>query len=100
MVRTTKLDEFAAKRDAILLAAQRLVLTRGYAQVSIHDILSALHISAGAFHHYFDSRDALLDALVERMQLQSVEALASIADDADLAPLQKLQACVSAALDP
>jgi AcrR family transcriptional regulator len=32
-----------------------LVFTKGFEQMSIQDILDELHISKGAFYHYFDS---------------------------------------------
>lgn len=95
VARTLKPDEFAARRLAIVLAAQRLVVTRGYAHVSLHDLLDELHISAGAFHHYFDSRAALLDALVDHIQDESVQRLVPIIRDPELTAIQKLQECVS-----
>ncbi len=96
VARTLKPDEFAARRLTIVLAAQRLVMTRGYAHVSIHDLLDDLHISGGAFHHYFDSRAALLDALVEHIQDESVQRLLPIIADPELTAIQKLQECVAA----
>jgi hypothetical protein len=39
---------YAGKRAAILDAAQRLVYTRGYEQMTIQDVLDALHISPKA----------------------------------------------------
>ena len=64
MARTVKAEAVAAKRKEILDAAQRLVFTKGYEQMSVQDILDEIRISSGAFHHYFDSRRALLEALV------------------------------------
>src|SRR5258708_19352984 len=67
MVRMVNEAAYAAKRNAILDAAQRAVATTGYEQMAIADLLSELQISSGAFYHYFDSKQALLFALVERM---------------------------------
>lgn len=91
MPRTVKPKEHAAKRGAILDTAHRLVLTKGYEQVSIQDILDELQISGGAFHHYFDSRGALLEALIERIQEGTEKPLRSIVDDPRLTAIQKLQ---------
>src|SRR5512135_1308764 len=74
MARTVKEEEYAVKRKEILDAAQRLVYTKGYEQMSIQDILNDLQISKGAFYHYFDSKGDLLEALIERM-VQDVEPL-------------------------
>jgi len=60
MARTVNPEAVAAKRREILNAAGRLVLSKGYEQMSIQDILNEVQMSSGAFHHYFDSRGALL----------------------------------------
>lgn len=96
MARTIKPDEFAAKRNAIVDAAQRLVFSKGYEQMAVQDVLNALQISGGAFHHYFDSRGALLDALVERIRDESSRPLVPIVRDPRLTALQKLQGFLSA----
>lgn len=96
MARITKPEEFASKRNAILDAARRLVLTKGYEQMSIQDILNDLQISGGAFHHYFDSRSALLDALIKRIQDDSARPLLPIVRDPHLTAIQKLQGFLSA----
>ena len=46
-------------------------MSRGYDRFSIQDILDATGASKGAFYHYFDSKDALLDAIVDRMADQA-----------------------------
>ncbi len=91
MARTVKPEEFAAKRTEILDAAQRLVFSMGYEQMAIQDILDELQISRGAFLHYFASRGALLEALVERIQQEVELPLLSIVHDPHLPALEKLQ---------
>jgi AcrR family transcriptional regulator len=91
MARTINPEAVAAKRQQILDAAQRLVLTKGYEQMSIQDILDDVRMSSGAFHHYFDSRRALLDAFIERMQHQMEPPLLSVIHDPNLSAIEKLQ---------
>jgi TetR/AcrR family transcriptional regulator, transcriptional repressor for nem operon len=91
MPRVVKEDEYAVKRNEILDVAQRLVYTTGYEQMSIQDILNELNISKGAFYHYFDSKMALLDGLVERMMDEAVQVLQPIVDAADLPAMEKLR---------
>lgn len=91
MARTVKPEIFTAKRKEILDAAQRLVLTKGYGQIAIKDILDELRISSGAFHHYFDSRKALLEALIARMQEEVEKPLLPIIHHPHLSALEKLQ---------
>lgn len=91
MARTVKPEAVASKRREILDAAQRLVLTKGYEQVSIQDILDEVRISSGAFHHYFDSRRALLEAFIERIKQEAEKPLLPIIYDPHLTAIEKLQ---------
>jgi TetR/AcrR family transcriptional regulator, transcriptional repressor for nem operon len=91
MVRVLKEKDFAARRNEILDAAQRLVYTKGYEQMSIQDILDELKISKGAFYHYFASKQALLDGLVERMTDEAVQLLQPIVEADDLPAIEKLK---------
>jgi AcrR family transcriptional regulator len=83
--------EYSVRRNEILDAAQRLVYTKGYEQMTIQDLLDDLHISKGAFYHYFDSKVALLDALIDRTFQQAVDILLPIVQDPALPALEKLQ---------
>lgn len=47
MARIVKEKAYAVKRNEILEAAQRLVYTKGYEQMTIQDILDSLQISKG-----------------------------------------------------
>jgi AcrR family transcriptional regulator len=91
MARTVNEQAYEAKRNEILDATQRLIYTKGYEQLTIQDILGELQISKGAFYHYFDSKPAVLEALIERIQQQTLQVLRPIVDDPHLPALQKLQ---------
>jgi len=95
MARVARAEDIAAKRNAILAAAQRLVLTKGYQHMSVQDVLVDLQISGGAFHHYFDSRGALLEALIDRIQEDSGKPLLPIIHNRDLSAIAKLQGFLS-----
>jgi AcrR family transcriptional regulator len=91
MARIVKEQEYVEKRNEILDAALRLVYTKGYERMTIQDILDDLHISKGAFYHYFDAKQAVLEALIERMQQEVEQLLLPIVRDPDLPALEKLQ---------
>lgn len=90
MARTVKEETYAVKRNEILDAAQRLVYTKGFDQMSIQDILDELQISKGAFYHYFSSKGDLLEALIERMRQEVEPVILPIVNDPDLPPLDKI----------
>ena len=91
MPRIVKEEEYAGKRNAILDVAQRLVYTKGYEQMTIQDMLDDLQISKGAFYHYFDSKQALLEAVVERMGEEALQLLLPIVHDPVLPALDKFR---------
>ena len=91
MPRTVKEEEYAVKRKEILDVAHRLVYTKGYEQMSIQDILNELQISKGAFYHYFDSKQAMLEALIELIYYEAEQILIPIVREPLLPALEKLQ---------
>jgi len=90
MARVVNEEDYAAKRGEILDAAERLVYRKGYERMAIQDILDDLRISKGAFYHYFGSKQAVLEALIERGQPEVDRVLLAIVDDPDLSALEKL----------
>jgi AcrR family transcriptional regulator len=91
MARIIKEEEYTGKRNTILDVAQRLIYTKGYEQMTIQDMLDDLQISKGAFYHYFDSKQAVLEALVERMGAEALQLLVPIVHDPALPAFDKFQ---------
>lgn len=91
MARTINVQDFAQKRGAILDAAQRLVYTKGYERMTIQDILQDVQISSGAFYHYFDSKPAVLEAFIKRIQQEGEASLFPMVRDPRLSAIEKLQ---------
>jgi AcrR family transcriptional regulator len=83
------------RRDAFVDAAARLIQAKGYELMSVQDVLDELDASRGAFYHYFDSKVALLEAVVERMVADSTSALAPVLADPDLSAIDKLSRLMS-----
>jgi AcrR family transcriptional regulator len=89
--RTIDLEQHTLRREAFLEVAQQLITTKGYEQMTIQDVLDALETSRGAFYHYFDSKQALLDGVVERFTNAAMDAVAPILADPRLPALRKLE---------
>ncbi len=97
MPRTLNLATRAVRRDAFLDVAERLIRTKGYEPMTVQDVLDELDASKGAFYHYFDSKEALLEAVIERMTDAAMAVLAPIAADRSLPAADKLQAVFATA---
>jgi TetR/AcrR family transcriptional regulator, transcriptional repressor for nem operon len=91
MVRVVNEKEHAERRSEILNAAYKLIYTRGYEQMSIQDILDEQKISKGAFYHYFDSKQALLEAVIDRMIQEGLRLIQPIVQDPALLALEKFR---------
>ncbi len=83
----------AATRERILDAAESLVLARGYAGMTVDNILETVGITKGAFFYHFKSKDELASVLLKRFAARDAETYErvraraeSLSDD----PLQQL----------
>lgn len=92
MARTLNLSSHAVRRDAIVDATERLIRTSGYDQMSVQDVQDALGVSRGAIYHYFDSKAAMVEAVIERMTDALMAVVEPIVADPDMAAGAKLQA--------
>jgi len=90
MARTVNKEEYAARRNEILAAAQRLIYTQGYERMTIQALAKELGMSNGAFYHYFASKPAVLEALIEWGQPKADDLLVPIVHDPRLGALEKL----------
>jgi AcrR family transcriptional regulator len=95
MARTVDTAAHTLRREAFVDAAWRLIQAKGYEQMSVQDVLDALDASRGAFYHYFDSKAALLQAVVERMVEESTAQLRPVLADPGLSALEKLTSLFS-----
>lgn len=89
MARTLNPVAHAVRRDEFLDAAQWLIQTKGYEEMSIQDILDRVEASRGAFYHYFNSKAALLEALIERLTVTGTATILPVVDDPTLGALDK-----------
>ncbi len=55
-------------RNRILFEATKLFARQGYHKTTISDICTAVGLTSGALFHYFPSKEALLNAVIERLQ--------------------------------
>src|ERR1700738_1844169 len=91
MPRTVNVQVHKVRRCAFLDVAQRLIQTKGYEQMSIQDVLDELETSRGALYHYFDSKQPLLDGVVDRFADGAMSSVAPILADPGLPALRKLE---------
>ncbi len=57
--------ETGAVREGILANGQRIMAAKGFSAVGINEILTASGVPKGSFYHYFGSKDAFGEAMLE-----------------------------------
>ncbi len=60
-------------KERILLTSLQLFAQRGYAAVSVSDIAGALGITKGALYRHYESKQAIFDAILARMEQRDGE---------------------------
>ena len=55
----------ASTRDRLIQSAQYLFWDRGFAGTSMSELLAHAEVNSGSFYHFFDSKEALLRAVLE-----------------------------------
>lgn len=62
-------------RDALIAAAARLFAEQGYAATSTEAVLAAAGLTRGALYHHFRDKQALFDAVCQRLHAETGAAL-------------------------
>lgn len=61
------------RKQELLQIAYRLFLSKGYEETSIDEIIEEAQIAKGTFYYHFKSKEALLEALINKMITEKVE---------------------------
>ena len=60
-------------KERILLAALSLFADRGYEAVSVSDVAGALGVTKGALYRHYESKQAILESILRRMEQRDAE---------------------------
>jgi len=91
-------DRRAREHEALLRAARRVFVRRGYAQTRVEDVLREAGISTRAFYRFHASKDDLFLELFDRANRAAMQRLReTVARHGD--PAAQLDAYVDASLD-
>ena len=86
-----------SKKEQILDVSFSLFLEKGYDNTSISDILSKLDIARGTLYYHFESKEAIMDAIIERSAKKIVEEAKAIVLQKNLSVYEKIFLLFSAA---
>lgn len=85
------------KYNRILDALSALLEQKTLRTISVSDIAQTAGIAKGSIYYYFDSKDAIVEALVERSYSASIETAKRLAGETTIPPFTRMalifQAC-------
>ena len=91
------------KYDLILDALQQLLRERSVQTISVSDIAQAAGIGKGSIYYYFPSKDAIVEALVQRNYEAPLKTAQSLSARQDIPPFTRMamifQACRSSSTE-
>jgi len=82
--------ESSKKRDELLDAVERLMLTEGYAAVTYRAVAAKADVTAGLVQYYFPTLDDLFIAAIRRRSDQNLRRLTAALEDRPDEPLRVL----------
>jgi len=88
---TRIVKEYDERYTEFLDVAQELFYSNGYEQTSVQEIIKVVNVAKGTFYHYFESKAALLNALVERLIQQTLMILKPVVMDKEMDAIQKFE---------
>jgi AcrR family transcriptional regulator len=77
------------RRSELIACAQKLFYTKGYESTSVSDMVTEVGVAKGTFYYYFESKQAILEALVAELSEQGLKLHEAIVADKTLNAVQK-----------
>lgn len=78
------------RKNEILDAADILFNQYGYEKTSTNQILEMVGIARGTLYHHFKSKEAIIDALIERYMTQWLQVIQGAAEDKSVNSIDRL----------
>jgi TetR/AcrR family transcriptional repressor of nem operon len=82
-------------RDRLIEAAIRLFWERGYTATGMAELLKAAQVNSGSFYHFFDSKEALLMAVLDWYKENIYPALLQPAFETTEDPIERIFALLA-----
>lgn len=88
--------EAQERKNEILDAAERLFRAKGFDHTSTSDILSEVGIARGTLYYHFQSKEEIMDAVIERMLGQMLAEAKELVRHKEIPVLQRLTLAIRA----
>ncbi len=92
--RTVKDPE--TRRTEVVDVARELFQTKGYEKTTTQDVMATLGIAKGTIYHYFPSKEALFEAVIQDMVAKNSEYMEALVHKMHGTALEKMQMLIKA----
>ena len=82
--------EYNERRNEILDVAGKLFSTKGYSKCTVNDIINEVGIAKGTFYYYFNSKEEVLDGIIEKVAEIVVARAEEAISNPEHSPAEKL----------
>jgi AcrR family transcriptional regulator len=79
------------RKSELIEAAEQLFREDGYKKTSVNDIVKKVGVAQGTFYYYFESKDDIMDAVINHYFDNYSRALQLLLSDEQLDPCQKIE---------
>jgi AcrR family transcriptional regulator len=97
-VSTGSTNDGRTRREELLAIAAGLFAERGFKNTTVRDIADAAGILSGSLYHHFDSKESMVDELLDSFQ-RALWVTYDAIEASDRTPRAKLEAVVRASFD-
>lgn len=84
------------RRREILKVARNLFLNKDYEKTTMVDIMDALEVAKGTIYHYFKSKEALFEAVIDDIVEENIKYMRTLVESTPKNALEKIQLLVNA----
>ncbi|MGM0702902.1 MAG: TetR family transcriptional regulator [Pseudomonadota bacterium] len=95
---TRRKEEAERTRETILDAAEATFLEQGVSRTTLAHIAAAAGVTRGAIYWHFEDKEALFDALLERVRIPIDEIVDHADDGTQASPMESVRAIAQSAL--
>ena len=87
------------RRTDFVAAARELFEEKGFENTSVDDIATRLGVAKGLFYYYFESKEKLLDLIMEQMMSEIESAIAASMEKKGLTAIERLGELIKCSAD-
>ncbi len=82
------------RRSELIAVAQQLFFTKGFDKTSVGEIVKTADVAKGLFYYYFDSKQAILEAMIDDILQRELTHVQTVVEDPTLDAITKWKTAI------